>query len=511
MQQAFPTTLSGTLTKQKTTILEWCCNRQVRQVEQHILDAVKFPDVRGEFRVVLDSHMGYAGIYNCNSEDEKVVKMCSTLKKVHEWLISMMCAYKQGSLSKQMQKTHYAVREEAALTKVACALQEKSKNVDVFASLGNSPQLKTDTGETIDVTENMFKYQRVHTVHMPLSQVCIHKGSLNTFAKIGSKAPDTCAILLGKLGWNKKHHVTHMVMSKTNVLELLEHEKIQNHIKQEGLNVYGFLVCGSSSEWSSRTMEILKSTSCTTASVLLGMDYSESIVGQRWAFEVDFEEVEPFQKAVDLSWTSHSRDNTIQQVYNICWVLDLGVSYIQSSTQKVCDVLMQHVFKSLEDTQKAHQPTIHSKYHRHLVPPDGFCGWHCLLGGENMRKYKAISRQSSGYATAARIRTEEHERAKDFRDRICQTALCDCDEKLHRSIHRVMNDPMFTPTDLEWISQTLNCNVRCTCCKEVGWLGFKLMFIQTVVFIYILYMYIGSSPIICYIYSDIILQTKLYI
>ena len=506
-QQEFPTTLSGTLIKQKTTILEWCCNRQVRHIEQRILDAVKFPDIVGEFRVVLDPDLSYAGIYNCNSEDEKVVKICSTLKKVHDWLIAMMCAYKKGSLSKQMQKTYTGVKEAAALTKVASALQEKSLNVDSITSSGSSPQLNLDTAETVDVTGNMFKFQKVHTVDLPLSQACIHKGSLNTFAKLAAKTPDMCAIMLGKLGWNKKHHVTNIVMSKTSVVELLEHERIQSYINIEKLEVYGILVRGSSSEWSSHTIEILKGASCTTASVLCGFDFSESIVGERWAIEVDFEEVEPVQKAVTPAWTTHSRDNKIQIVYNICWVHDLGTSYLQASTQRVCDALVGHVLGSVETKAQACQPKIHSKYHRHLVPADGFCGWHCLVASENFEKYKGISRQPNGYATAPRIRKEENERAKDFRDLVCQQALDECDEKFHRSINRVMNDPMFNPTDLAWISQSLGCSIRCTCCKEVGWLGFKLMFIQTVVFIYIdmyIYIYIRvykrSSPICIYIY-----------
>ena len=108
------------LAKQKIQILDICRSMQLYKIEKAILNVVDFPSVLGKCKVELTESLSYQATFD--NEEEKIVKEFPTLKKGNDWLVSMTCAYKRGTLNACMRKTETDVRAAASLEKTRDAL-----------------------------------------------------------------------------------------------------------------------------------------------------------------------------------------------------------------------------------------------------------------------------------------------------------------------------------------------------------------------------------------------------
>ncbi|CAE7304873.1 unnamed protein product, partial [Symbiodinium sp. CCMP2456] len=100
-----------------------------------------------------------------------------------------------------------------------------------------------------------------------------------------------------------------------------------------------------------------------------------------------------------------------------------------------------------------------------VIPPDGLCGWHCLVASRDVQDFLAVQRTSLGYAKAVdRLRLETH-----LARTLCKET---CDLALERSPHqqeaieRVRCQEFFEMEDLAWIADALQISVRASCDPE---------------------------------------------
>jgi len=454
------------LAKQKIQILDICRSMQLYKIEKAILNVVDFPSVLGKCKVELTESLSYQATFD--NEEEKIVKEFPTLKKGNDWLVSMTCAYKRGTLNACMRKTETDVRAAASLEKTRDALLQADSSSSLTETLKtlspSHPEAKTD--QAVDVTMDILRPPKTYTCQMSSSDSHVHRGSLQSFVKLGATEPKACGILLGKTGWNGKFHVTTMVLSTGELEELLKHEAILDYCSQQKLHMCGFLCVGRYDMWRERVVGLFAEL-VHTSPLFIGVQYEETLSGRYYAMEMDaMREDKPF-KRVNLTWATNPRDAGRKFIYNICWENELGASIIAKATERICKAVVETVEAGVLKPQssKALPPTT-TKFKRSVIPADGMCPWHALIAAEDLTTYLAVPRKASGYPKAHLMVQEEEKRAKELHKSICDQALNRCHHSHRPSIQRVMAEGQMCPSDLEWVAEMAGVNVRVTCCEQ---------------------------------------------
>ncbi len=455
---------SGTLSKQRTSILQACYSGQVRSVEQAILAAVPFPSALQSTVSLHDVlHLGYKVTFDTGSE---VISTEGTnLAKLNEWLVSKACAFKKGELHRQQRNTDQVVKDTVRFESAIDELRSKHKDCNVVDTLKlttqGDPSVDPKSGGAEDVTDTILSVPKVQSVDLPSAQICIHRGSLKTFLKQGSSHANLSGILAGRVGWNGKCHITNIIQTTKSPTEIVSDEKLMQTISTMNLTIYGFIVCGPEDELRTQASNMLSTCECDFA-LLIGVDYTNKHVGEYFLME---RQSDGEFKSVATSWTSNPNDLEKRMTYNICWDCDLGVSIVAATKAKICEAVFAHAVSACEKTQ---QPDITpmTRFECMNVPPDGLCGWHALLAGENIATFRSIPRTTAGYAVNARIVKQEEAAAKSLCHGICDKALTQCNESLHANIIRIKEEGQFAPLDLEWIAQVMQLSIRCTCSKK---------------------------------------------
>lgn len=158
---------------------------------------------------------------------------------------------------------------------------------------------------------------------------------------------------------------------------------------------------------------------------------------------------------------------------------------MQNATRKICEAVFNHVTKESVLKDIPETPCPDSFFRCVDVPADGLCGWHGLLAAFNIKKFEAVPRQPSGYATNHTMQEQEVFAAKQFHMKTCEDALKSIHDKFQASILRVKDNPAFDPSDLEWISQVIGTSIRVTCCPEASELcdTVKLKLVLTIFYV----------------------------
>ena len=107
-----------------------------------------------------------------------------------------------------------------------------------------------------------------------------------------------------------------------------------------------------------------------------------------------------------------------------------------------------------------------SKFKKIPIASGGKCGWHALVASQDLSRYQQIPRNQAAYLCSRRLLLEQEEAATKLHSSVCKQALEVCHPRFHDAIHRVIADPQFIPTDLEWIARACNFTIRCTCAPQ---------------------------------------------
>eukprot|EP00438_Fugacium_kawagutii_P030459 Skav210856 [mRNA] locus=scaffold2829:268688:270710:+ [translate_table: standard] len=423
------------------------------KIEKAILSAVEFPSVLACSRVDLNEKKEYVATFD--NGGEKIVKEFATIKKANDWLVTMTCSYKAGGVRKHLRQAEKDVKADAELGKVldSCLASQGS----LPNALATSPNLaSTRAASAEDVTLTILRPTKTYTCELPSSNLLVHKGSLKTLAKSGSHDPDLKAILLGKIGWNGKFHVTNMVMSHESFDSLVASESVKDFCKRKGMMTCGFWARGPRNEVRECLPKLLEKVS-NASCLFLGVDYTHSLVGDPYAFEWDSSSDNAIIRSVDLTWTSQPRDSEKRMIYNVCWEHQLSTTVLEAATAKVANAVVAYAQSSVGRSQAQdngpHVPVELKKFRRLVVPADGLCGWHSLIAAEDLDKFSNIPRKGSGYAVCNLVVKREEEAAKELRDSMCQKALEVCEPKFYDAVKRVQLEGQLDPLDLEWVAQ----------------------------------------------------------
>eukprot|EP00435_Cladocopium_sp_Y103_P047554 s787_g14.t1 len=427
------------LAKQKCSIMESCINGKVWKIENEILAAVEFPSVLSTCTINLTEHMEYRVTFD--NGDEKLTKVFSTIQKANEWMISMTCAFKKGSLSQAMNSATKSVKADSAWSKKADVLRESSCSlVDEVAS----PSLPKLSEKVLDVTTSILRPAKQCGPWVPLTEICVHKGSMQTFAKTAASTPSLVAVLLGKQGWNNKFHVTNFVLRDDgDVKGLLQSEPVLKKCKMASLQPCGFVVRGPVGDWRDQVPDLFSLLPAIDFPIFVGMDYTHHIAGKRYALERN-ENHEGEIRAVDLTWTTNGRDVSKRFIYSICWDHELGSSQVADTTSKICEAIVTHLHERIAGGSEHPQELpshCNEKFRRHQVPADGKCGWHSLIAAEDLTQYCKVPRTRFGYAISSLLVKREEEAAKDLCRSLCSKALEVCPASMHAAIHRAEVSP----------------------------------------------------------------------
>eukprot|EP00435_Cladocopium_sp_Y103_P053405 s531_g17.t1 len=456
---------SGALCKQRLSLLEICANKRVLKVEAAILSAVEFPSVLSSCSIQVTPDMMFQATFNDDSE--KIVKKFPSILKANDWLVSLTIAYKKGSLHKHLDQTHRDVRSSSALQVASDRCMHKTENIcDTIAgspSLRNlRDELQRGDSDHIDMTSDMLRPSQVYTCSLLSSTNCIHRGSFNSFVKLGASTPDLKGVLLGTQGWNKKFHVMQIVLTTGPLAQLISQSSVVNKCQACGWEAGGFIVVGQRQDWRDQVPVLMELVTCEYP-LFVGVDYSHSYSGTPYLLELCTDK-NPFMiRSVQPSWTTQPKDGSRKISYNICWEHDLNQSAVLSATDKVCNAVVDYVHRELENAGKKKEPIVEQQsFQRVVIPADGYCGWHSLIASQDLKAYRKIPRKAeSGYAQATLLVQREERAAKQLCQSTCEKAFACLSEHWHPHIRRVMEQGVFAPSDLEWISAATGTYIRC--------------------------------------------------
>ena len=188
---------------------------------------------------------------------------------------------------------------------------------------------------------------------LPSSTICLHKGSLNSVMSLGASSPLGSVLFLGKVAWNSKLHVCHMVLSTLPIAEVLGHERVRAKCAALSLKACGALMRGTYEGW--RATEQQRSVFSLFDSVdkplLVVVDYSTEPTGKLFSWE--FQSEHDTAVACSISHVTQPHDHAKRMNYNVVWLDDLGASHIETATRHICKSLMFHVKQ--EVVSQAHQ------------------------------------------------------------------------------------------------------------------------------------------------------------
>ena len=473
------------LAKQQVRILEKCSEGLVRFVEQQILDVVNFPNCLGNFKVELgEQPTKFKATFSAG--EEQVSKVFPNLAKVHEWLLSMTISYKRGDLHKHTSSVAALTRDDVAMEKAMHTLEGKQPDVatsmqEIQVDMGIELDKGGQGDNVTDVTHDFLSVRKLCDPELKPSVLCIHKGSFNTFVKLGASTPGLCGIMLGKKAWNGKVHVTAILLSTDSVETVLTNQRLEELCERNHLIACGIMLNGSHGEWAKRIHQICRHFPLCDHPLVICADYSVDEVGDVACWEVDnTSTTEEVSDPVQLSWTTQPHEQRRRLHYTICWLADFQKSFMDDATSKICEAVVSHIQKTTAAASLG--PIVHDAFHRLVtIQGDGLCGWHSMIAAADLAKYEAIPRSDSGYPLNRMMLQQQVSSAKELHIKTCNDALEHCDTKYHESIRRVLVEPAFDPLDLEWISTATGLSIRYTLAKEAHML--KNIFILFCIYI----------------------------
>eukprot|EP00438_Fugacium_kawagutii_P017808 Skav208282 [mRNA] locus=scaffold1802:270691:275564:+ [translate_table: standard] len=458
-------TTSWALPKQRMQIIEKASLSKVGHIEQKILDAASFPQCVGDFKVELTKPPNkFKATFNAGSE--VISKECENLAKIYEWLLSLVHAYKRGDLHKGLRNIQRSAQQEVAMDKAVNALAAKGSDLTTSVQAMQpdaSPANGNSERAVEDVTNDILEVTKTSTAELRKSTICVHKGSYNTFMKLCSASQELVGVLLGKKAWNSQIHVVQIVISTGSLEALLAEGRVKSGARGNGLEFCGAIVKGQEKVWIEKCHHFLRQFGNCSHPLLICADFSDQITGVAVCWELDNTSDVDVEigtaEPVSLSWTTNPHDSQRRLRYNICWLADLNVSHVENATRKICEAVVDHVTREsiLKATPKS--PCPESLFRLVPVPADGLCGWHSLLAAFNIKKYQAVPRKASAYATNHTMQEQEVLAAKHFHQKTCDDALKNLDDKFQASILRVKDNAAFDPSDLEWISEAIGTSV----------------------------------------------------
>ena len=462
--------VSGALAKQRVQMIEKMSMGQVREVEQTILDSVTFsPALKGTGQVQLDIALGLFNASYKTGNGEMMVKQVDNLKVANEWLLLMLETYKSGVLAAHIRAATKDGKPAAQLESATDALLAKS-SADGLADLLSKPESEA---KPEDVTSAFLTPAKAAKIELPMSSICVHKGSQNTYMAQAARDQSLFGVMLGKEAWNQKFHVASILLSSTATIdEILQNQRVQGRCTALGLIPCGAIVSGSRSQWMQENQGILEKFkgNCANPLVVCG-DFSESISGAVHAWEFNHEKGEVVEVAI--SHTTNPRDVSQRLVYNITHVDDFGISHLENATKKICNAVITHALSNGSlSSDSSPKPSVWNHYRKLDVPADGLCGFHSLLAANDLERFEMIPRKANGYAKNTQMLDTESNNAKQFHKDVCEKALEMCPE-FRSDILRVQTNPSFSPADLSWISKACGIAVRLTCSPEAGMRSFK--------------------------------------
>ena len=470
------------LVKQKHKLAERFSDGKIKEVEQAILKAATFPGALGSYTVDLASDISkYQVVFDAGSE--KFEKTLPTLAKVNQWLLSMTIAYKKGELHKNSKAVEKSSKPAVELAKAADALGSADLHTEMkgFQSDSICPSNGDEEVGITDVTANILQVQKLAVVPLKPSTINVHRGSFVSFMKLAANytSEHLGGILLGKVVWNGKFHVTQIVLTTEPIETLLHDDKIKSVCSGMQLRPCGFIVKGNAEDWHCKALDSLSYFSNCNHPLIICADFSSNTTGDVCALELNTEAeddvcaVIPEIDRVSLTWTTQPHDHKRRLTYNMCWLKDFSQSHVEKATISICEAVVAHVCnnvlngKQQTDTGVQVQGDV-SKKKMILVatPADGMCGWYSLIASTDVKSYAAIPRETSGYPTNRSMQKVEEDNAKELHSLTCADALANCETKFHAAIRRVQQNPAFDPLDLEWIHKVVSVSIRCTCSQE---------------------------------------------
>ena len=114
--------------------------------------------------------------------------------------------------------------------------------------------------------------------------------------------------------------------------------------------------------------------------------------------------------SVSLGNKAKNRRKGVQ--YRVVPLHQVGVSMQDEAEFLVSDAISKHISKKLETTASSQPLEKLSCFKKVCVPSDGYCFWHAILGGLQLKKYMSISRNDAGFAVNRRQEQSESQAAK---------------------------------------------------------------------------------------------------
>ena len=342
---------TGALAKQRTGIMERLCLGFCREAEEQVLKAVEFNKwIPGTHKVCLDDQRGWFKATFDLDDGQSLCKRCETLQQVNDWLISTVSSFKSGALSASLKKMEAASKPEVAKCKAAVKVSELQGAKSIAESIAEAEvegKAAECTDLAQDVTSDFLKPAKYASVDFCGSTVCVHKGSLNTFAKLAFSDHQVSGLLLGKEAWNGKMHVVHIVMSNGPAENLIDHDRVKARCTALSLVPCGMITVGNEENWTEKHRQEIMQVflSYFNSPLLIVYTFADAIAGRHLCWEFDSEQSRWI--AASLSWTTHPKGNQQKLNYNICWLDELGTSHLAAATEAICKALVKSACSKL--------------------------------------------------------------------------------------------------------------------------------------------------------------------
>ena len=361
---------SGALGKQRNGIIEKLCLGSCREAEEQVLKAVEFHKwIPGTYKVCLDEQRGWFKATFDLDDGQSLSKRCETLQQVNDWLMSTVSSFKSGALSAGLKKMETAAKPEVAKCKAAVKVSELQGTKTIVESIAEADVEATASACTHlaqDVTSDFLMPVKYASVEFCGSTVCVHRGSLNTFARLACSDHQVSGLLLGKEAWNGKMHVVHIVMTNGPAENLIEHDRVKARCSALSLVPCGMITVGNEEHWTEKHRKEIMHVffSYCSSPLLIVYTFSDSIAGKHLCWEFDSEQSRWI--AASLSWTTQPKGNQQRLNYNICWVDELGTSHLSAATEAICKALVKSACHKLGG-KKSRPQTLHIRSHKYYI------------------------------------------------------------------------------------------------------------------------------------------------
>ena len=342
-QKALGLPSTGSLTKQRTGMIEKISLGQVWEVEAAILNSLDLSScLAGNSKVEMGKDLCIHASFDAG--DSVISKKVQTVKAAYDFLLTMLQSYKSGDLQKNIGKAAKAAAPAVRLEKAADGVLSKEQPADLPEVVATLPGAGGEMKDMENVTEKFLTISKTLSTAMLQSTLCLHKGSMNSVLALGNTQQSFCGVFLAKEAWNAKWHVTQIVLSTSSVEETLEHERVKARCKNLGLVPAGALVVGSHKDWHQRLEGIFKLFKFKAPMVAV-VDFSSVLTGDMacWEYDVEDEEV----RACAFSHVTQPHQHANRLTYNVCWLDDLGSSHIETATKYICESVIMHFDRSL--------------------------------------------------------------------------------------------------------------------------------------------------------------------